>query len=185
MLFSKSRAIFWSLPIFLSTSEDISPSIIPNRCFSYYLEMRTRDTFSNLFEERLLDLDELGGLDHVQNLLDLAQKHHLKIISCTHVRHINIFGPYLPLLWEILVKKWNSNLLYFQRLLIRHFSPLMGPPIGVWGSRFGIPKKLEYISRSTQHAHFIPLSKKNILTINSYWNRLSIKFVPYYIRTLD
>ena len=39
--------------------------------------MRTRDTFSNLLEERLLDLDELGGLDHVQNLLDLAQKHHL------------------------------------------------------------------------------------------------------------
>ena len=44
---------------------------------SFYLEMRTRDTFSNLLEERLLDLDELGGLDHVQNLLDLAQKHHL------------------------------------------------------------------------------------------------------------
>ena len=43
----------------------------------FYLEMGTRDTFSNLLEERLLDLDELGGLDHVQNLLDLAQKHHL------------------------------------------------------------------------------------------------------------
>ena len=40
--------------------------------------MRTRDAFGNLFEERVLDLDELCGLNHVQDLLDLPEEHHLQ-----------------------------------------------------------------------------------------------------------
>lgn len=43
----------------------------------FYLEVRAGDTGCDLLEERLLDPDELGRLDHVQDLLDLAQKHHL------------------------------------------------------------------------------------------------------------
>ena len=42
-----------------------------------YLEVRAGDTFGNLFEQRFLDLDKLSWLNHVQNLLDLAQEHHL------------------------------------------------------------------------------------------------------------
>ncbi len=43
-----------------------------------YLKVWTGHAFGYLLEELLLDLDELRGLDHVQNLLDLAQEHHLK-----------------------------------------------------------------------------------------------------------
>ena len=39
--------------------------------------MRAGDALGDLLEERLLNLDELSGLDHVENLLDLAQEHHL------------------------------------------------------------------------------------------------------------
>lgn len=39
--------------------------------------MRAGDTGRDLFEERLLDPDELGRLDHVQDLFDLPQEHHL------------------------------------------------------------------------------------------------------------
>jgi hypothetical protein len=42
------------------------------------LKVRTRDAFGNLFEERVLDLDELCGLNHVQDLLDLPEEHHLQ-----------------------------------------------------------------------------------------------------------
>lgn len=42
-----------------------------------YLEVRAGDAGCNLFEEGLLDPDELGGLDHIQDLLDLPQEHHL------------------------------------------------------------------------------------------------------------
>lgn len=41
------------------------------------LEMRAGDTGCDLFEERLLDPDELRGFNHVQDLLDLPQEHHL------------------------------------------------------------------------------------------------------------
>ena len=40
--------------------------------------MRTRDAFSDLFEERVLDLDKLSRLDHVEYLLDLPEEHHLQ-----------------------------------------------------------------------------------------------------------
>lgn len=39
--------------------------------------MRAGDTLGELSEERLLDFDELGRLDDVQNLLQLVQEHHL------------------------------------------------------------------------------------------------------------
>ena len=41
------------------------------------LKVRAGDTLGNLFEKRFLNFDKLGGLDHIQNLLNLAQKHHL------------------------------------------------------------------------------------------------------------
>ena len=40
--------------------------------------MRAGDALGDLLEERLLDLDELSGLDHVEDLLDLTEEHHLK-----------------------------------------------------------------------------------------------------------
>lgn len=43
----------------------------------FHLEMRAGDAGCDLLEERLLDPDELGWLDHVQDLLDLAEKHYL------------------------------------------------------------------------------------------------------------
>ena len=42
-----------------------------------YLEMRTADALGELLEEGVDDLLELIGLDYVENLLDLAQEHHL------------------------------------------------------------------------------------------------------------
>lgn len=42
-----------------------------------YLEVRAGDTGRDLFEERLLDPDELRRLDHVQDLFNLPQEHHL------------------------------------------------------------------------------------------------------------
>lgn len=42
-----------------------------------YLEVRAGDTGCDLFEERLLDPDELRRLDHIQDLLNLPQEHHL------------------------------------------------------------------------------------------------------------
>lgn len=44
----------------------------------FHLEVWARDAGGDLLEERLLDPDELGRLDHVQDLLDLAQKHDLE-----------------------------------------------------------------------------------------------------------
>ncbi len=41
------------------------------------LEMRAGDAGSNLFEQRLLHTDKLRWFNHVQNLLDLPQEHHL------------------------------------------------------------------------------------------------------------
>ena len=41
------------------------------------LKVRAGDTLGNLFEKRFLNFDKLGGLDHIQNLLNLAQKHYL------------------------------------------------------------------------------------------------------------
>lgn len=41
------------------------------------LEVRAGHASGDLFEERLLDLDELRGLDHVQDLLQLPEEHHL------------------------------------------------------------------------------------------------------------
>lgn len=43
----------------------------------FHLEVRAGDAGCDLLEERLLDPDELGWLDHVQDLLDLAEKHYL------------------------------------------------------------------------------------------------------------
>jgi len=42
------------------------------------LKVRTRNAFGDLFEERVLDLDELRRLDHVQDLFDLSEEHHLQ-----------------------------------------------------------------------------------------------------------
>lgn len=50
-------------------------------CCLLYLEVRAGDTGCDLFEERLLDPDELRWLDHVQDLLNLPQEHHLN----THI----------------------------------------------------------------------------------------------------
>lgn len=44
--------------------------------------MRAGDAGCDLLEERLLDPDELGWLDHVQDLLDLAEKHYLNAKTC-------------------------------------------------------------------------------------------------------
>jgi hypothetical protein len=41
------------------------------------LEVWAGDAGSDLLEERLLDPDELGGFDHVQDLFDLPQEHDL------------------------------------------------------------------------------------------------------------
>lgn len=46
-------------------------------CGDFHLEVRAGDAGCDLLEERLLDPDELGRLDHVQDLLDLAEKHYL------------------------------------------------------------------------------------------------------------
>lgn len=48
------------------------------------LEVRAGDAGCDLFEERLLDPHKLRWLDHIQDLLDLPQKHHLN----THTQHI-------------------------------------------------------------------------------------------------
>lgn len=42
-----------------------------------YLEVRAGDTGCDLFEERLLHPDELRWFDHIQDLLNLPQEHHL------------------------------------------------------------------------------------------------------------
>ena len=42
------------------------------------LKVWTGDTLCDLLEQSLLDLDELRGFDHVEDLLYLAQEHHLK-----------------------------------------------------------------------------------------------------------
>lgn len=42
-----------------------------------YLEVRAGDAGCDLLEERLLHPDELRRLDHIQDLLDLPQEHHL------------------------------------------------------------------------------------------------------------
>ena len=39
--------------------------------------MRAGHAARNLLEQRLLDLDELGGFSHVEDLLDLAEEHDL------------------------------------------------------------------------------------------------------------
>ena len=39
--------------------------------------MWTGDTLGNLLEQWFLDFDELRRFDHIQNLLDLTQEHHL------------------------------------------------------------------------------------------------------------
>lgn len=54
-----------------------------------YLEMRAGDTGCDLFEERLLDADELRRFDHIQDLLNLPQEHHLKTHQNTHF----VFNP--------------------------------------------------------------------------------------------
>lgn len=40
--------------------------------------MGAGDTFGDLLEQRLLDLHELRGFDHVQDLLQLSEEHHLR-----------------------------------------------------------------------------------------------------------
>lgn len=50
------------------------------------LEVRAGDTGCDLFEERLLHPDELRRLDHVQDLLDLPEEHHLDTRDNTHIR---------------------------------------------------------------------------------------------------
>lgn len=41
-----------------------------------YLKVWTRNTFSELPEQRVHDLLELGRLDHVQDLLHFVEEHH-------------------------------------------------------------------------------------------------------------
>lgn len=55
-----------------------------------YLEVRAGDASGNLFEQRLLDADELRRLDHVQDLLDLSKEHHLKTQQSAHFAFIPI-----------------------------------------------------------------------------------------------
>lgn len=55
-----------------------------------YLEVRAGDAGGDLFEERLLDADELRRLDHVQDLLDLSEEHHLETQHGTHSAFITI-----------------------------------------------------------------------------------------------
>lgn len=53
-----------------------------------HLEVRAGDTGCDLFEEWLLDPDELRRLDHVQDLLDFPQEHHLDAHDNTHVFYL-------------------------------------------------------------------------------------------------
>lgn len=55
-----------------------------------YLEVRAGDASGDLFEERLLDADELRWLDYVQDLLDLSEEHHLETQQSTHSAFIII-----------------------------------------------------------------------------------------------
>ena len=41
-----------------------------------HLEVWAGDALGNLLEQRFLDLDKLSRLDHIQDLLNLAEKHH-------------------------------------------------------------------------------------------------------------
>lgn len=52
--------------------------------------MRAGDASGDLFEERLLDTDELRGFDHVQDLLDLSEEHHLETQQSTHSAFLTI-----------------------------------------------------------------------------------------------
>lgn len=45
--------------------------------YDVYLKVGIGHTFGDLFEQRLLNFLELRGLDDIQNLLNLTQKHHL------------------------------------------------------------------------------------------------------------
>lgn len=49
-----------------------------------YLEVRAGDASGDLLEERLLDANELRRLDHVQDLLDLSEEHHLETQQSSH-----------------------------------------------------------------------------------------------------
>lgn len=40
--------------------------------------MGAGDAVSDLLEERFLNLQKLGGLNHIQDLLYLSQEHHLR-----------------------------------------------------------------------------------------------------------
>lgn len=57
------------------------------------LEVWAGDTSGDLFEEGLLDLDKLRGLNNVQDLLQLPQKHHLRG-DTTGVRNQREAGVY-------------------------------------------------------------------------------------------
>ena len=48
-----------------------------SRLLSTYLKVRAGDTLCNLLKKWFLDFHKLRWLDHVQNLLNLTQEHHL------------------------------------------------------------------------------------------------------------
>ncbi len=57
---------------------NLEPSEALNQThISLHLEVRAGHTLGQLTEERLHDLHELGRLDHVQDLLQLVEEHHL------------------------------------------------------------------------------------------------------------
>lgn len=88
----KPQSSVFALPFFVIVFEtnvlDPAPSLPGSHAFPvfppftwfsrHYLEVWTGDTFGELPEERHHDLGELGGLDHVEDLLQLVQEHHLQ-----------------------------------------------------------------------------------------------------------
>ena len=75
-----------------------------------HLKVWTGDTLGNLLEKRLLDFDKLRRLNHIQNLLNFTQEHHLmkkkpesgkvKVNStsfCEHVLGQNFSSPLITL----------------------------------------------------------------------------------------
>lgn len=47
-----------------------------------YLKMWTRYAFGYLTEQRLLYFDKLWRIDHIQDLLNFTQEHHLLLGAC-------------------------------------------------------------------------------------------------------
>lgn len=53
----------------------ISQKITDHGKFCAYLEVRARDGFCELLEQRLLNLGELGGIHDFEDILDFVEEH--------------------------------------------------------------------------------------------------------------